>query len=156
MKVKVIWIGKSKDKEFIALIEKYVKRLKHYTTIEIQVLKDVKTKSKNKEDIKQAESKELLSKISNSDYVVLLDERGKHLTSVQLANWIQHKQNISINQLVFIITGAFGAHADLKNRADFIFSLSHLTLTHDMARVFLLEQIYRGYTILRGEKYHNV
>lgn len=155
MKIKFIWLGKSKQKEFISLIEEYIKRLSHYTSCQVQQIKEPKGKRKNVDEIKKSEAQELLSAISNTAYVVLLDERGKHMTSVELSQWLQHKLNISINEVIFVIAGAYGAHQILKERADFTFSLSHLTLTHDMARIFVIEQVYRGFTILKGEKYHN-
>ena len=155
MKINFIWLGKSKQKEYSKLIDEYKSRLGHYVSCKVTQLKEPKLKSKNVEEIRKIEAKEFLSSVANSDYVVLLDERGKHFTSIELSNWIQHKQNISIQNVVFIIAGAYGAHSSLKERADFIFSLSHLTLTHDMARIFIIEQVYRAFTILKGEKYHN-
>ncbi len=155
MNITFLWIGKSKDKNFVSIIENYKKRLKHYVSYDILELKDAKVKSKKKDDITKKEAEVILSKIDTSDYLVLLDERGAHLSSTGLSDWIQHKQNISINKVVFVIAGAYGAHTSLKDRADFTLSMSHLTLTHDMARIFILEQVYRAFTILKGEKYHN-
>ena len=155
MKIKFLWIGKSKDEHIKKLIDIYSNRLGHYCPVKIQVLKEPKSRSKNKEELKKAEGELLLSKLEKGDYVVLLDERGKHLTSIQLSEWVQHKRNISINQIVFIIGGAYGAHSMVETRSDFTLSLSHLTLTHDMARIFIIEQVYRAHTILKGEKYHN-
>jgi len=155
MNIIFLWLGKSKNKHYDNIINDYEKRLKHYTSYSIKELKEPKLKSKNKGDITKKEAEEILSKLSPSDYVVLLDELGKHKTSEQLSEWIQHKMNISISNVVFIIAGAYGAHPILKDRADHKMSLSHLTLTHDMARIFIIEQIYRAFTILKGEKYHN-
>ena len=155
MKIQFIWIGKSKDKEFTTLIEKYFKRLKYYSSAQITMLKEVKSKGRNVEELKKQEALLILDQVKSSDYLVLLDERGKHKTSVELSEWIQHKLNISTSKLIIVIGGAYGAHRTLKDRADFTLSLSHLTLTHDMARIFIVEQVYRAFTILRGEKYHN-
>ena len=155
MKIQFIWIGKSKDKEFTTLIDKYYKRLKHYTPAEIKTLKEVKNKGRNIDELKKQEAQLILNQIKSNDFLVLLDERGKQKTSIELSEWIQHKLNISISRLVFVIGGAYGAHELLKERADHTLSLSHLTLTHDMARIFIIEQVYRAFTILRGEQYHN-
>ncbi len=155
MNISFLWLGKSKNKHYNNIIDDYKKRLKHYTSFSVKELKDPKQKSKKKEDITKVEAQLILSKISSSDYVVLLDELGKHKTSEELSKWIQHKLNISISNVVFIIAGAYGAHPILKERADYTLSLSHLTLTHDMARMFIIEQVYRAFTIIKGEKYHN-
>lgn len=155
MTITFLWLGKSKNKHYDSIIDDYKKRLKHYTSFSIKELKDPKHKSKKKDDITKAEAELILSKLSPSDYVVLLDELGKHKTSEELSNWVQHKLNISISNVIFIIAGAYGAHPLLKDRADYKFALSHLTLTHDMARMFIIEQVYRAFTILKGEKYHN-
>jgi len=155
MKVKFLWLGKSKDKAFISLIKEYQKRLNHYCRASLVELKEAKYGKLGIEDQKALEAKQFIKEISPQDYVVLLDERGKHHTSIEFSNWLQHKMNISPSQVVFIIAGPYGASQELKERADHVLSLSHMTLTHDMARILILEQVYRGYTILKGEKYHN-
>lgn len=155
MKVTFSWLGKSKDKSYDLIIDKYVKKIKHYTSADVAVLKEPKAKGLSPEEQKKKEAELILSKIEDHQLLVLLDERGKRLSSRDLAKWIEHKQNISISQVVFLIAGAYGAHPSLKERADFTLSLSDMTLTHDMARMIILEQVYRAYTILRGEKYHN-
>jgi len=155
MKISFLWLGKCKDKEYITIINQYSQRLKHYVTHDVNSVKDPKSSAKNKQEIIKKEAAAVLSKLEKSDYVVLLDERGKHLNSKELADWVQHKLNISIARIVFVIAGAYGAHQTLKERADYTLSLSHMTLTHDMARIFILEQVYRAFTIIKGEKYHN-
>lgn len=155
MKIHFLWLGKSKQKSFQQLLELYQERLKHYCNVSLQELREMKQKGLTTDQFKDAEAELFINQLSPSDYVILLDERGKQMTSIELSNFIQHKMNISINRCVFVIAGAYGASQLLKDRSDYIWSLSHLTLTHDMARVLLIEQIYRGYTILKGEKYHN-
>ena len=155
MKVTFSWLGKSKDKNYDLIIDKYIKKIKHYTSVDLSVLKEPKAKGHTPEEQKKKEADLILSKIEDHQLLVLLDERGKRLSSRDLAKWIEHKQNISISHVVFLIAGAFGAHASLKERADFTLSLSDMTLTHDMARMIILEQVYRAHTILRSEKYHN-
>ncbi len=155
MQVKFLWIGKSKDRTYDTIISKYLKKLSHYTRTKIEVLKDPKLKGRKPQDIRRAEAATIFDKVRDQDLLVLLDEHGKKLSSRELAEWMQHKQNISIGQVVFVIAGAYGADTLLKERADFILSLSDMTLTHDMARMVICEQVYRAHTILRGESYHN-
>ncbi len=155
MQVKFLWIGKSKDRTYDDIISKYLKKLSHYTSTKIEVLKDPKLKGRDAADVRRAEAKVILDRLDDHHLLVLLDERGKKLASRDLAEWFQHKQNISISHVVFVIAGAFGADLLLKERADFILSLSDMTLTHDMARMVITEQVYRAFTILRGESYHN-
>lgn len=155
MKIKFLWLGKSKEKSYITLIKEYCKRLNHYCRNSLVELKEVPAGKLSIEEQKAKEALQFLKELAPSDYLVLLDERGKHLTSMEMANWLQHKMNISLPQVVFLIAGPYGAHQSLKDRADYTLSLSHMTLTHDMARILILEQVYRGHSILRGEKYHN-
>ena len=155
MQVKFLWIGKSKDRTYDTIISKYLKKLSHYTRTKIEVLKDPKLKGRKPQDIRRAEAATIFDKVRDQDLLVLLDEHGKKLSSRELAEWMQHKQNISIGQVVFVIAGAYGADTLLKERADFILSLSDMTLTHDMARMVICEQVYRAHTILRSESYHN-
>lgn len=155
MLISFIWLGKSKYAAYEELIDLYCRRLKHYCKYELIVLKELKTKSIQPEELKQKESQLFLSKINEGDYVILLDERGKQMDSIGLSEYLQKRMNASTGRVVFIIGGAYGVHSTLTDRADFIWSLSQLTLTHDMSRVLMLEQVYRSFTILRGEKYHN-
>lgn len=155
MKIKFLWLGTTKDQAFRSVIKDYEDRLKHYTRISIVMLKEARYKNLSTEEQKRVEAKQIMDELTPSDYVVLMDERGNHMTSIELSKWMQHKMNISLSQLVIIIAGPHGAHQILKDRADYIMSLSHLTLTHDMARILTMEQVYRGYTIIKGEKYHN-
>jgi 23S rRNA (pseudouridine1915-N3)-methyltransferase len=152
-KIQLITIGKCKHNAYRMLEEEYSQRLKHYTSFEIIYLNDSKQKSialKNEE-----ESKNILSKIHPAAFVVLLDERGAPHTTQQMAQLIQKWDNNAIKQVVFIVGGAFGVNDSIKNKADLSLSLSSFTLPHEMARVVLVEQIYRAYTVLRGEKYHH-
>jgi len=155
MKISFMWIGKSKDKSYDDIIDKYLDKIKHYSSVDLKVLRQSKVNYKNPETLKQYEARDILKQLKHHDFLVLLEERGRKLSSRGLADWIQHKQNISIGHVVFLIAGAYGAHEDLKQRADYILSLSDMTYTHDMARMIITEQVYRAFTILRGESYHN-
>ncbi|QDV69685.1 Ribosomal RNA large subunit methyltransferase H [Rosistilla carotiformis] len=155
MKIKLVWIGRSKDKNFADLIDQYRKRLSHYCALEISELKELKAGRLSAGELMKKEADLLLRQVADQDLMVLMDERGRQLSSVELSEWIQAKMNIATPRMTLVIGGAWGVDPKVNERADWIWSLSKLTLTHDMARVFLIEQIYRAFTILRGEKYHN-
>ena len=155
LKTKLLWIGRSKDRRFIDLIAEYRKRLAHYCAIEIEELREVKSGRRSADELKKLEGDELLRHLDDRDFVVLLDERGSQHTSMGLSRFLQTRMNAATPRSVFVIGGAFGVSEAVTHRADFIWSLSELTLTHDMSRIVLIEQIYRAHTILRGEKYHN-
>lgn len=152
MKIKFLWIGKIKQKELQKLEALYAQRLQHYCKYSIKELKEVK--SKNPNELKQQEGQLFLSQIEASDHVILLDETGQQKQSRQLAQTLQNYMNRS-QDIVFLIGGAYGVSQEVFLRSNTILSLSKMTMTHDMARVLLLEQVYRAHTIIRGEKYHN-
>lgn len=152
-KIQLLTIGKSKHKAYQILEEEYSQRLKHYTSFEILCLNDSKQKSIPLK--KEEESQSILSKISPTAFVVLLDEHGKSSTTKQMTELIQKWDNNAIKQVVFIVGGAFGVDQSIKAKANLTLALSDFTLPHEMARVLLIEQIYRAYTVLRGEKYHH-
>ncbi|MCC7332775.1 MAG: 23S rRNA (pseudouridine(1915)-N(3))-methyltransferase RlmH [Flavobacteriales bacterium] len=155
MKIKLITIGKT-DEEYLQLgITKYINRLKHYVSFEILSLNDVKIGSKPDFKIqKEKEGKMVLDKIQQSDVVVLLDEKGKSLSSILFADFIQKKMN-SIPSMVFVIGGPFGFSEEVYQRANYKVSLSAMTFSHQMIRLLFVEQLYRAFTIIRGEKYHH-
>jgi len=155
MKITFSWLGKSKDKTYDKIIDKYLKKIKHYSSVKEEILKEPKSKNRNPEEVKKKEAEIILSSLPDHHLLVLLDERGKKLSSRGLSDWIAHKQNISVSHVTFLIAGAYGAHQSVKDRADYTLSLSDMTLTHDMARMLITEQVYRAFTILRGESYHN-
>lgn len=149
-------MGKTDDNEIVALIEKYEKRLPrhfNYTRIELPDIKN--RKNLNEETQKIEEEKLFLSKISPSDCVVLLDERGKEFSSKKFADWIQTQIMASVGHLVFVVGGPYGFSLNMYQRANANISLSQMTFTHQMVRLFFTEQIYRAYSILEGKKYHH-
>lgn len=154
MKVTLLSIGKTNEKYLEEGMKIYLKRLTHYTTFQYIELKDVKS-SLDSSVVKNAEAKLFLSHITKEDYVVLLDEHGTEYTSVGLSKYIAQMQNQSTKKMVFIIGGAFGFSEELVQRANAKMALSKLTFSHQMVRLFFVEQLYRAYTIIRGEKYHN-
>jgi len=156
MKITFLSVGKTEDAYLKDGIEKYVKRLKHYTKlaiIEIDELKNTKALTQEQQKTKEAEL--ILKKITPTDHVILLDEKGMELTSQQFAAWIDKKNIGSVSSLVFIVGGPYGFDASVYARANDKLSLSAMTFSHQMVRLFFIEQLYRAYTIIKGEPYHH-
>ncbi len=155
MKITIVAIGKKHDPKLLSVIEDYTKRLNHYVRCEWKLVEAKITSSMTSEQIKNAESDSISTLLSDEDTVVLLDERGTELSSVELATKLQHFMNSSTKNMVFIIGGAYGVNEKLMKRADFTLSLSKLVFPHQLVRLILIEQLYRAHTILAGEKYHH-
>jgi 23S rRNA (pseudouridine1915-N3)-methyltransferase len=145
MKFRFIWIGKTRNKNWLALQEEYLRRLLHFTKVEVLELKESNDKFQ--------ESKQIIENLNQKNFVVLLDEKGKMLSSVELARQIEKWQVSGTKEITFVIGGAEGVTSEVAQRANFSLSLSVLTFTHEMARVILLEQLYRAYTIMKGYPY---
>lgn len=156
MKTKLIYVGKT-GKSFLTEGEKeYTKRVKRYTPFETIELPDVKNaKKRTEQEIKSIEAEAILKKIKPSDYVVLLDEKGSEFTSIQFASYIQKQFNSGSQGLVFVIGGPYGFSNEVYQRANDQLALSKLTFSHQMVRMFFIEQLYRGLTILKNEPYHH-
>ncbi|PPK86523.1 23S rRNA (pseudouridine1915-N3)-methyltransferase [Neolewinella xylanilytica] len=156
MKVQLYFIGKTKEKYLRTGEEIYAKRLSHYLPVAVEILPDIRMAGKmSSEELKEAEGKLLLSRIGPEDRLVLLDEGGATYSSVELSRWMEKELQRPARRLVFAVGGAFGFTEAVYARADQQLSLSRMTFSHQMVRLFLLEQIYRAMTILRNEKYHN-
>jgi len=155
MKIEIWAIGKTNEKYLEAGIEIFEKRLKNYLPFSLHILPDVKTKTIDGQLIKKEEGKLLLSKLTSDDWLVLLDEQGQQFTSVELSRWLERRLAGSGRKMVFLIGGAFGFSPDVYARANDSLALSKLTFSHQMVRLFCLEQLYRAMTILRNEPYHN-
>lgn len=154
MKITLLSIGKTNEKYLEEGMKIYLKRLPHYTSFEYKELKDVK-KFSTTDDLKNKEGEIFFQQIQNEDFIILLDEKGKEYTSIEFSSYINKHSVNSTKNLVFIIGGAFGFSEDLYKRANQKISLSNMTFSHQMIRLFFLEQMYRAFTIIRGEKYHN-
>lgn len=155
MKTELIIVGKTDNKHISACIDDYVDRISHYMPFSITTLPDIKnTKNLSEEQQKEQEGKALMRLLQPSDFVVLLDERGKEMRSIELAEWIRKKQ-MAVKRLVFIIGGPYGFSPTLYQRCDDKLSLSRLTFSHQMVRMIFAEQIYRACTIIKGEPYHH-
>ena|ERR1700744_475526 len=156
MKITFLTVGKTEDAYLKEGIDKYAKRLKHYTRlnfIEIDELKNTKALTQEQQKVKEAEL--ILKKITPTDHVILLDEKGMELTSQQFAAYIDKKTIGSVASLVFIVGGPYGFDATVYARANDKLSLSAMTFSHQMVRLFFIEQLYRAYTIIKGEPYHH-
>ena len=156
MKIQFIVVGKTNATYLVEGEKEYGNRLKHYTKFEEIIIPDVKHSGKlNENELKKKEGQLILDKLENSDYVILLDDKGKSYSSVEFANFLQQKMNSSLKSLVFVVGGAFGFSDEVYQRANGKLSLSKMTFSHQMVRLILKEQLYRGFSILRGEKYHH-
>ena len=156
MKVKLIVIGKTKSKFLVDGENEYQKRLKHYCKFSELVISDIKNSGKlSKKELKEKEGNLILESIKNNDYVVLLDDKGLTLSSIGFAEFLNKKMVSSTNELVFIVGGAFGFSESVYKRANTKLSLSKMTFSHQMVRLIFKEQLYRAFTILKGEKYHH-
>ncbi|MDR0801727.1 23S rRNA (pseudouridine(1915)-N(3))-methyltransferase RlmH [Fluviicola sp.] len=156
MQVTLLCIGKT-GKKFLEEGEQvYLKRLCHYISFQMQIIPDIKqAKSLSETQIRQKEGELILEKISASDTLILLDERGKELSSVAFSNYLQEQFNRGGKQLFFVIGGPYGFSDAIYQRANGKISLSRMTFSHQMIRLFFIEQVYRAMTILRNEPYHH-
>ncbi|MEI6407857.1 MAG: 23S rRNA (pseudouridine(1915)-N(3))-methyltransferase RlmH [Bacteroidota bacterium] len=155
MKIELWAIGKTSEKYLEMGIEIFEKRLKNYLPFSWTILPDVKLKTTDGALLKKEEGKLILSKLQPDDYLVLLDEAGKQWSSTELAFWLERKLSSPGKKLVFLIGGAFGFAPEVYARAQEQLSLSKMTFSHQMVRLFFMEQLYRAMTILRNEPYHN-
>ena len=156
MKIKLIVIGKTKSKFLLDGEGEYQKRLKHYCKFSELIIPDIKNGSKlSKKELSEKEGNLILKSLKNSDYVILLDDKGLALTSIEFSKLLNKNMVSSANELVFIIGGAFGFSESVYRRANTKLSLSKMTFSHQMVRMIFKELLYRAFTILKGEKYHH-
>ena len=156
MKITLLVTGKTEEKYLIEGIEKYLNRLKHYIGFNMIVIPDVKnTKNLSESQQKTKEAEMMLKHISNPDMVILLDEKGKKYTSVLFSNYLNKQMIGSVQHLVFVIGGPYGFDESVYKRANGSMSLSDMTFSHQMVRLFFVEQLYRAFSILKGEPYHH-
>jgi len=148
MKLRFVWIGKTKDKNWKALQDEYLKRLSHFVKCEVTEIKD-----SAKHESAEIEGKRILEMLNPKTFAVLLDVSGRAISSHQLSAEIDRWQTVGHKEITFVIGGFEGVSNAIRERADYLLSLSFLTFTHEMARVVMLEQLYRGYSILKGFPY---
>jgi 23S rRNA (pseudouridine1915-N3)-methyltransferase len=156
MNIKLLAIGKTDNKSLQTLIDDYTKRLSFYVKFDLEVIPDIKNvKNLSEAQQKEKEGELILSKLSATDQLILLDENGTTFSSVGFSDYLQKKMNAGIKTLVFVIGGPYGFSEEIYKKAQGKVSLSEMTFSHQMVRLFVIEQIYRGFTILRNEPYHH-
>lgn len=156
MKIAIFSVGKAHEKNLEEGIKLYSDRILHYYPLQWEIIPPPRHAGKMEEsELKWEEGRQILSRLQSGDYLILLDERGKLLSSPDVAKMIAQKANQGMSKLVFLIGGAYGVSEDVKARAQFIWSLSPLVFPHMLVRLILSEQLYRACTILRNEKYHH-
>jgi 23S rRNA (pseudouridine1915-N3)-methyltransferase len=156
MKISLLSTGKTEEGYLTSGIGLYLKRLRHYIPFEmVEVAPVRKTAGMTPEMIKAREAELLMKHLEKADAVVLLDEHGTEFTSVEFSTFLQKRMNTGIRELVFVVGGAWGFADVLHKKADFKIALSRMTFSHQMVRLFFVEQLYRAFTILKGENYHN-
>ncbi|MFD2907685.1 23S rRNA (pseudouridine(1915)-N(3))-methyltransferase RlmH [Flavobacterium ardleyense] len=156
MNIRLITIGKTDNKNLQTLIEDYTKRLSFYVKFDLEIIPDIKNvKNLSEAQQKEKEGELILSKITATDHLILLDENGKTFNSVGFSDYLQKKMNAGTKTLVFVIGGPYGFSETVYQKANGKVSLSEMTFSHQMVRLFVIEQLYRGFTILKNEPYHH-
>ena len=156
MNIKLIAIGKTDNKNLQALIDEYTKRLGFYIKFDLDIIPDIKNvKNLSESEQKVKEGQLILSKLTPTDQLILLDENGKEFNSIGFSDFLQKKMNSGIKTLVFVIGGPYGFSEEVYQKAQGKVALSQMTFSHQMVRLFVIEQIYRGFTILNNEPYHH-
>lgn len=156
MKIELMAVGRVASRYLQEGIDMYTSRIGHYMPFSVTLIPDVKTtKGLTQEKQKEMEGRAILSQLQAGDVLVLLDERGKEMTSREFATYIDRKSVTVARRLVFFIGGPYGFSPEVYERANEKISLSRMTFSHEMVRLFFVEQIYRAMTILRGEPYHH-
>ncbi len=155
MKTILLQVGKTADKRFVSIVDDYAARIVHYMPFDMVTIPELKnTKGLSEAQQKQAEGELILRQLQQTDTVVLLDEHGTEMRSVDFAKWLE-RQRATARRLVFVIGGPYGFSPAVYQRADQMISLSQLTFSHQMIRLTFTEQIYRACTIIKGEPYHH-
>lgn len=156
MNIKLIAVGKTDGKELNSLIDQYVKRLGFYVNFDFEIIPDIKNvKNLSEAQQKEKEGELILKKLNPTDILILLDENGKTFSSEVFADYLQKHMNSGVKQLVFVIGGPYGFSDTIYKKSKGKISLSKMTFSHQMIRLFFVEQLYRGFTILRNEPYHH-
>ena len=156
MRITLLYIGKTKKNFIEEGIKTYSDRISHYIPFRIMEIPEPKCSGKVSEDlVKEKEAEKILKYISPDDHIVILDERGRMISSEELAGFISEKSVRSVPNLVFVIGGAFGFGKGIYDRADDIISLSRMTFSHQITRIIFMEQLYRAFSIIRGQPYHH-
>jgi 23S rRNA (pseudouridine1915-N3)-methyltransferase len=156
MKIALVQTGKTTDKNVAGIADLYLARIRKYIAFEIITLPDLKNSGNlTIQEQKLKEGRKIIQMLSNDDYVVLLDERGREFRTTEFSGWMEKTFMISRKRIVFVIGGPWGFSDEVYEKADFNISLSMMTFPHQLVRLLFLEQLYRVFTILRGEPYHH-
>lgn len=156
MNIRLLAIGKTDNKALQSLIDDYQKRLSFYIKFDIEIIPDIKNvKHLSEAQQKEKEGELILGKLTPTDQLVLLDENGKHFSSMGFSEELQKKMNSGVKTLVYVIGGPYGFSDALYQKAQGKIALSSMTFSHQMVRLFFIEQLYRGFTILKNEPYHH-
>ena len=156
MKIVLLQTGKTIDKGIIEAINLYTRRVKKFAAFEIITVPDIKnSRSMPVSEQKVQEGIKIIHYLSNEDYIVLLDERGKAFRTIEFSEWLEKLFMLPKKRIVFVIGGAWGFSDEVYSKADLTFSLSSMTFPHQLVRLLFLEQLYRAFTILKGESYHH-
>lgn len=156
MTIKLLTIGKTDNSNLQTLMQDYQKRLSHYVRFDLEIIPDLKkVKHLSEDQQKQKEGDLILGKLKPTDVLILLDENGKQFDSVGFSGYLQKHMNSGIKQLVLVIGGPYGFSKDVYQKSQGKISLSKMTFSHQMVRLFVIEQLYRGFTILKNEPYHH-
>jgi 23S rRNA (pseudouridine1915-N3)-methyltransferase len=156
MNIKLLTIGKTDNKALQSLIDDYTKRLSFYIKFDLEIIPDIKNvKNLSESQQKEKEGELILAKLTSTDQLILLDEKGTNFSSVGFSDYMQKKMNSGAKNLVFVIGGPYGFSDEVYQKAQGKISLSLMTFSHQMVRLFFIEQLYRGFTILKNEPYHH-
>jgi 23S rRNA (pseudouridine1915-N3)-methyltransferase len=155
MKITVLLVGKTSSAEIKAISADYLKRINHYIKAEEVILENSSIKTSDKKKMKEMEGELILKKIAPADFVILLDDKGRELSSLQFAQYLEGLFNQSLKNVFFIVGGAYGFSEKVYKRANAKLSLSKLTFSHQIVRALFLEQLYRAFTIINNEPYHH-
>ena len=156
MKITLLQNGKTTDKSISAIVDLYAKRIKKYSAFEIITLPELKnTKNMPVQEQKNKEATKIIQSVTDDDYIILLDERGKELNTLEFSGILEKLFFLPKKRIVFIIGGPWGFSDEVYARADYKMSLSKMTFPHQLVRLLFLEQLYRIFTIIKGEPYHH-
>ena len=154
MNIKLVVIGETNNKNLKVLIDHYTHKLNHYIKFDLIIIKDPKKKLPESIQI-QKEGEKILSSLKKNEFIILLDENGEHKSSVGFSKFIQKKLNSGMKTLTFVIGGPYGFSKEIKSMSNYQLSLSKMTFSHEMIRLFFTEQLYRAFSILKNEPYHH-
>jgi 23S rRNA (pseudouridine1915-N3)-methyltransferase len=155
MRLQLVFVGKTNLPEIEKSVQGYLERLRHYTPLEVHYVKGEKITRKSADHlVREKESERILNLVGDKGTLIVWDERGKQLDSVSFAHWLERLRNRRVSNVWMVVGGPLGISSKLRERAHAVFALSKMTFPHDLARLLVVEQLYRAFSILKGEPYH--